>query len=57
MFSDVSSSFQSLADENDKSKYITTAGFVKIVSKWFSLTTSRCCSALKKDEKILKKIS
>lgn len=40
---DVSSSFLLLADENNRPEYITTAWFVKIVSKWFSLTTSRYC--------------
>lgn len=40
---DVSSSFQLLADENNKPEYITTAWFVKIVSNWFSLMTSRHC--------------
>jgi len=41
---DVSSSLQLLADENNKPEFITTAWFVNIVSKWFSLMTSRCCS-------------
>lgn len=41
---DVSSSFLLLADENNKPEYITTAWFVKIISKWFSLITSRCCT-------------
>lgn len=41
---DVSSSFKLLADEKNKPEYITTAWFVQIVSKWFSLMTSRCCT-------------
>lgn len=42
MFShDVSSSFELLADNNNKPEFISTAWFVKIVCKWFSLMTSR----------------
>lgn len=41
---DVSSSFELLADENKSPEYVTTAWFVKIVSRWFILMTSRCCS-------------
>lgn len=49
---DVSSSLQLLADKNNKPEYITTAWFVKIVCKWFSLMTSRQCkSALGKINK------
>lgn len=40
---DVSSSLQFLADENHKPEFITTAWFVKNVSRWFSLMTSRNC--------------
>lgn len=38
---DVSSSLELLADFQNKPEYITTAWFVKIVRKWFSLMTSR----------------
>lgn len=42
MFShDVSSSFELLADNNNKPEFISTAWFVKIVCKWFSLMMSR----------------
>lgn len=40
---DVSSSFKLLAYEHNKPEFITTAWFVQIVCKWFSLMTSRCC--------------
>lgn len=38
---DVSSSLELLADENSKPEFITTAWFIKIMHKWFSLMTSR----------------
>lgn len=38
---DVSSSFVLLANENNRPEFITTAWFINIVSKWFSLMTSR----------------
>ena len=43
----VSSVLEFLANENHKPEYITTSWFVKQLSKWFSLMTSRtCCTAL-----------
>jgi len=41
---DVSSSLQLLAHCNNKPEHFTTAWFVKIVRKWFSLMTSRTCN-------------
>lgn len=38
---DVSTSLQFLATENSKQEYCTTAFFIEIVSKWFTLVTSR----------------
>lgn len=38
---EVSSSLKFLADQNEKGKYITTAWFIEVVSKWFSLITAR----------------
>ncbi|KYN01653.1 hypothetical protein ALC62_07550 [Cyphomyrmex costatus] len=43
----VSSALEFLTNENHKLEYITTSWFVKQISKWFSLMTSRtCCTAL-----------
>jgi len=41
---DVSSSFELLADELNKPEFITTAWFVKMISEWFCLITSRSCN-------------
>lgn len=38
---EISSSLKFIADQKDKKEYITTAWFIEVVSKWFSLITSR----------------
>jgi len=51
---DVSSTFEFLSDENCKPEFLTTAFFVKSISKWFTLMTSRYCGtalSLKNKEK------
>lgn len=48
---EVSTALEFLADENSKPEYITTAFFVKIIVKWYTIMTSRhrCISLGTKD--------
>jgi len=51
---DVSSTLEFLANENHKPEFLTTAWFVKSISRWFTLMTSRNCNValgLKSKEK------